>query len=106
MKKNAITLDFLLDFMSDYTTRYIIDYNEITSFLTYENDIIQKIIDTLKEVNHSYSVDNVRRYYLEPYFGKDMNNAFFPIIDLTAFLDFAVYDFDNFKNDLYYELNL
>lgn len=106
MKKNVITLDYLLDFMSDYTNRYIIDYNEITSFLTYENDTIQKIIDVLKIVNHSYSPDRVYRYYLEEYFAKDLSHAFFPIVDLTAFLDFAIYDFDNFKQDLYNELNM
>ena len=92
--------------MSDYTSRYIIDYNEITSFLTYKNDTIQKIIDVLKTVNYSYSTDMVYRYYLEQYFAKDLSHAFFPIVDLTAFLDFAINDFDNFKQNLYNELNL
>lgn len=84
----------------------IIDYTLLQEIITSEPDRVYQITKFLTIMNKIITVEQIYKYYLYPYFTRRMENGYTDFFDISNFLDFAVYDYYTFEEEIIKEFEI
>ena len=93
-------MTYLLLFFEQFNNEMYFDFKELKNYVKYSAKELKQIMNFLDEYTNKYSAKDINTYYFNKYFSFKKNNGFIPILNITQFLDFAVNDFNGFKEDI------
>lgn len=102
MKKN--TVNFILWFFSRYNKELYIDYSILIDLLSLESDKIIQVINYLEELEKEFDTDYINKWYFKGFFPYKYYGSYTGSFNLTEFLQYAVNEFEDFKDDIKNEI--
>lgn len=101
-----MTTERIMKFFSDYSKRiFVKDYEQLEEYAKEYNNKIYCIMEFLKSVEFQYKKEDITEYYFNRYFGVEISLHLYPAFDINEFLDYAIYDSLEFKQDFYHTMN-
>lgn len=102
MKK--ITINYVLWHFSRYNKELYIEYNKLFDILYFYNKELIEVFQTLEWIEEHFTIKHINKWYFEKYFKYTYFGTHTEAFDLTGFLDYAVKNLPDFRDDIINEL--